>query len=180
MKQKRLNTAMNAKEKFNELITPNINRLHKMLCAYMGSFESAQDVLQESLIKAYGHIHSLQETEKAYAWLYTIARNEAKRYFFKHPKESEMTENVALKADESFGRAEQKQDIAKLLLGLEREDREIIILKDMFDYSYAEIADMLELSVSNVGVRLSRARDRFRKIMNESGYWEGERDSEMR
>ena len=83
MKRKYSTAAADAKEKFNEYIVPNIGCLYKMLCAYMGSFEAAQDVLQESLIKAYRHIDTLIEPEKAYSWVYVIARNEAR---YKIPK----------------------------------------------------------------------------------------------
>lgn len=173
MKRKGSNAAISAREKFDAFIAPNINRLHKMLYAYMGSFEAAQDVLQESLIKAYGHIDTLNETEKAYAWLYVIARNEAKRYFRKYPIEEEISQDFTDEADDRFCRAEQKQDISRLLMCLEQDERELIVLKDMMDYSYAEMAQMLNISVSNVGVRLSRARDKLRKVIGESGYMEG-------
>lgn len=179
MKRKYSTAAADAKEKFNEYIVPNIGCLYKMLCAYMGSFEAAQDVLQESLIKAYRHIDTLIEPEKAYSWVYVIARNEAKRYFQKNPKEVEITEYTANQNDESFCTIEQKQDISKLLMQLTQEEREMVILKDMMEYSYAEIAKMLNLSATNVGARLSRAREKLRKIIRENGYVKGEKDLEV-
>ncbi len=91
----------------------------------------------------------------------------------------EITEYTANQNDESFCTIEQKQDISKLLMQLTQEEREMVILKDMMEYSYAEIAKMLNLSTTNVGARLSRAREKLRKIIRENGYVKGEKDLEV-
>jgi RNA polymerase sigma-70 factor (ECF subfamily) len=165
------NKLTNSKKIFKQLIEPNINNLYKFLCAYTGNMDLSQDLLQECLIKAYLNIHSIKDEKKSKSWLFCIAANCAKDYFKKNNLQLELKIEVADEADPHY-EIEMKYDIAQLLLYLKSDERQIIILKDMLGYSYCEIADILCINESNVGVRLHRARDKFKEIIVRSNYLE--------
>jgi RNA polymerase sigma-70 factor (ECF subfamily) len=165
------NISTNAKKKFNKLIEPNINNLYKFICAYTGDVVLSQDLLQECLIKAYLNIDSLKDEKKIKSWLFCIATNCAKDYFKKNKLQFELQMEVADEINRHY-EIEMKQDITQFLLYLNSDERKIIILKDMLGYSYCEIADILCINESNVGVQLYRARDKFKEIIIKSNYLE--------
>lgn len=156
-------------EKFDELVKPEINKLYKFLCAYTRDFNLAQDVLQDCLLKAYINLSSLKDENKVSSWLYKIAINSAKDYFKKNTVES-CADLEYISEGNLYTQAEMEHDISQYLMRLEPDDREIIILKDMLDYSYGEISEFLCISQSNVGVRLYRARDKFKELIYNTEY----------
>lgn len=164
--------ASNSKKKFNRLIEPNINKLYKFICAYTGDVVLSQDLLQECLLKAYLNINTIRDEEKIKSWLFSIAINSAKDYFKKNNLQFELKEEDIASEDNLHSQIETKQDISRFLMYLDRDERQILILKDMLCYSYSEIADVLCISESNVGVRLYRARDKFKDIIIRNNYLE--------
>jgi len=156
-------------EKFDELIKPNINKLYKFLCAYTKDFTLAQDLLQDCLLKAYLHIPDIKDESKVTSWLYKIAINSAKDYFKKNPPAHEISNNL-YKDNNAFEQTDMKCDISECLMRLSSAEREVLILKDMLNYTYSEIANMLDISQSNVGIRLYRARDKLKSIIYGTDY----------
>jgi RNA polymerase sigma-70 factor (ECF subfamily) len=166
---KSIKNKQKSNEKFEELIKPHINKIYKFLCAYTRDFALAQDLLQDCLIKAYLNMDKLRDDKKITSWLYKIAQNSAIDYFKKNKTQTELYEHLTADSN-AYAEADAKHDISFYLMCLENQDREILILKDMLGYSYSEIAQILEISLSNVGVRLYRARDKFKEIICRAEY----------
>jgi RNA polymerase sigma-70 factor (ECF subfamily) len=135
----------------------------------MRDFNLAQDILQDCLLKAYLNLSGLIDENKVLSWLYKIAVNSAKDYFKKNTTEYYADLEYISEAN-LYTQTEMKYDISQYLMRLEPCEREIIILKDMLDYSYDEISELLDISQSNVGVRLYRARDKFKELIYNTEY----------
>jgi RNA polymerase sigma-70 factor (ECF subfamily) len=163
-----------------EAYTPMIYRLGlKML----NNPQDAEDILQETFIKAYRHIGNFDGRSNVSTWLYRIATNEAlmsirrkrpEMISFDVPStyESEPQEPLqivdwcCLPEDEfltSEGRARLDQAVSKLPATL----RVVFILRDIEGLSTRETAEVLEISEMAVKTRLSRARLRLREDLSE-------------
>lgn len=139
----------------------------------------AQDVVQETFIKAFNRIDTLTDGEKMGAWLGTIATRTAIDIFRKNKKRidipsedvyiNEKNHDVDHSIVESAVEYELlKKEIKESLLQLEpAEYREIIYLRYYYDLSIKELAENLGLTEGAVKSRLYRARIRLKKLLNE-------------
>jgi len=158
-----------------------VERFEQPLLRYARRFLSghsdAEDVVQEAFIKAFTNIRSFDVARKFSPWIYRIAHNEfinaikKKRRepvpffdadeFFPHP--------VALEDPrEDAARKERAKEIEGHLDGLDMKYREPLVLYYFQELDYREIADVLHIPISTVGVRLKRAREALAKRMGPS------------
>ncbi len=163
-----------------EVYSPMIYRLGlKML----NNPQDAEDILQETFIKAYRHIGNFDGRSSVSTWLYRIATNEAlmsirrKRpdtvsfdvpsVYDTEPQEPlQIVDWCCLPEDEfltSEGRARLDEAANKLPVSL----RVVFILRDIEGLSTRETAEVLEISEMAVKTRLSRARLRLREDLSE-------------
>ena len=123
-----------------------------------------EDAVQEVFLKAYENIQSFDITRKFSTWLYRIAHNQfvnvlKKRHrlplffdldtFFPH---------IGKDINEEIDRKDMRKALDKCLKELDFKYREIITLYYFEELNYKEIAEVLHIPVSTVGVRLKRAR----------------------
>jgi RNA polymerase sigma-70 factor (ECF subfamily) len=127
----------------------------------------AEDVVQESLLRAWKSFDSLEDEGKARSWLLTIVRRELARSFEK--KRPELTDVDALVAAESAVLAapvdERVEEMRIAIFRLEEEYREPLVLQVLLGYSTKEIADLMGMQQGAVLTRLFRARARLRQQM---------------
>ena len=127
----------------------------------------AEDVVQESLLRAWKSFDSLEDEGKARSWLLTIVRRELARSFEK--KRPELTDVDALVAAESAVLAapgdERVEEMRAAIFRLEEEYREPLVLQVLLGYSTKEIADFMGMRQGAVLTRLFRARARLRQQM---------------
>ena len=133
----------------------------------------AEDVVQESLLRAWKSFDSLADEGKARAWLLTIVRRELARSFEK--KRPELADVDALVAAESAMLAapedERVLEMRNAIFRLDEEYREPLVLQVLLGYSTQEIADLMGMRQGAVLTRLFRARARLREQL---GLAEGE------
>lgn len=127
-----------------------------------GHIQQAEDLVQESFLRAWKSLDSLRDDAAAKAWLITILRREYARQFAQRPPafvdietQETLTADVPGQDVENFGL---RRAIAKLPL----EYREPLILQIVGGFSQAEIATLLALKENTVAVRLFRARQRLK------------------
>lgn len=133
-----------------------------------GNRHTAEDLVQESLTRAFRAFGTLENDKAVKGWLYTILRRENARRFERYqPIESDM-------APEDIGASNQVYDTSTEAFVLRRAIRELpdayrepLILQVIHGYSQQEIADRLGLSSAGVGTRLFRARQRLRAALGE-------------
>jgi RNA polymerase sigma factor (sigma-70 family) len=143
------------------LITDHHAPLYSFLCVLLRDREAAEDALQETYARAYVHLSRNREVTRA--WLYRVARNLAVDELRRRTRidrssgtlDSSLQEPVARVIDQTVHRA---------LDELSPDDREILYLADVDNFSAAEIGAMLGIRAGAVRTRLCRAHQRFRAV----------------
>lgn len=163
-------------EAFGALVQRYDAKISRYGMRFLGDDEEARDVAQEIFIKAYVNIRSFDLTRKFSPWLYRIAHNEfvnalkqRKRGNTSFIDLDELYAGPASKetADAPARRAEIRVLLEKRLKDLAPRYREPLILYYFEELDYGEIADVLHIPVSTVGVRLKRGRESLKKTLGE-------------
>lgn len=153
-------------------------RIERAIRAYTaGTGLDAEDLAQESFLKAAKSLHQYDERASLYTWLYRIARNtcidEMRKLRRKRRSGSDQEFDDARfcppQAD-TIERREQHALFHKVLAGLPDEARELIILKDLDALKYEEITEIMQMPEGTAKSKLFRARLLLKKRMTEAGY----------
>lgn len=157
-----------------------VERYQRRLLAYAWRFvsraEDAQDMVQEIFIKTYKNIKSFDTSRKFSPWIYRIAHNELvsnyKRRlrdlvdffdfdaFFPYNAEPAAKENI----NERLDTENLRQSLEKCLKKIDAKYREPLALYFFEEMEYREIAEILRIPISTVGVRINRGKAQLRKI----------------
>jgi RNA polymerase sigma-70 factor, ECF subfamily len=157
---------------FEELAMPHFARLYNFACWLTQDRVAAEDLVQESFVKALKGFSSFQQGTNFRAWIYRILRN------------TFLTSQAGLKATVSFDDDDspaepattetpesvllarvEEQTIRRALEELPVNYREIILLCDLEEMSYQEISQALGIPIGTVMSRLSRARKAMRALL---------------
>ncbi|MEN6459785.1 MAG: sigma-70 family RNA polymerase sigma factor [Syntrophomonas sp.] len=167
-------------EAFEEIVKKYQNKVYALTFRYMGNEEDAYDMAQEAFLKAYRSLGTFKGDSSFSTWLYRVTTNvcldELRRrkrrilpLSLDEPLNTRGGEEVekelidqAPTADQIYEQKEFSQYIQSQLDKLKPDYKAILVLRDIMDLSYAEIADVLKCSVGTVKSRLSRARMVFR------------------
>ena len=125
----------------------------------------AEDVVQESLLRAWKSFDSLEDEGKARSWLLTIVRRELARSFEKkRPELAEVDALVAAESDVLTGAGDERvEEMRNAIFGLNEEYREPLVLQVLLGYSTREIAELMGMQQGAVLTRLFRARAKLRQ-----------------
>ncbi len=128
----------------------------------------ADDLVQETLMKAWKHHDSFQEGTNLKAWLYTILRNEFYSQLRKRRREVEdadghYSSRVAVQA-EQHGHLDMA-DLKTALQQLPEDQREAIILVGASGFSYEEAATICNVAIGTIKSRVNRARRKLGEIL---------------
>jgi RNA polymerase sigma-70 factor, ECF subfamily len=157
---------------FEELVRKHQDRVYN-LCRYMiQDTQDAQDAAQDVFLKAYGSLKAFKPDVSLYTWLYRIAVNTCLDY--KKKSRPEQTEDDSVIADlastepspeQRYQSKEIGQAIHAALQKLPEHLRAAIVLKEIEELSYEEIAAVLDTSLGTVKSRISRARGELRELL---------------
>jgi RNA polymerase sigma-70 factor (ECF subfamily) len=128
----------------------------------------AEEVVQETFLRAWRSLDSLKDGESAKSWLLTIARREHARLYERkrHPTVDldELTRGESAALAETHERdPDEVNDVRRAILELEPEHREPLLMQIVMGFSTDEIARQLGLNEGAVSTRLFRARNRLRE-----------------
>jgi RNA polymerase sigma-70 factor (ECF subfamily) len=176
-------------EAFGVLITRYQTRLFPTLHRLLGSVEDAEDILQDTFVRAYEKLDQFQGDSSFYTWIYRIAVNLALSGHRKRRVRSLLRivhqriddggaqpVDTSLESDPSFPleRAETEKLVQDALNHLGPEHRAVIVLKDFDGRRYEEISSILEVPIGTVRSRLHRARwelrDRLRSLITDEAF----------
>src|SRR6476661_8851057 len=149
---------------------PTLRAFAFSLC---GNFERADDLVQETLLKAWQHLDKFEEGTNLRAWLYTILRNS---YFSELRKRRREVEDVDGKMTDSLSVAPAQhghvdmQDFQKALNLLPADQREALVLVGAAGMSYEEAAEIAQCAVGTIKSRVNRARTKLADLLGISGY----------
>ncbi len=171
--QNTLNGDQNA---FTELVHRYQNRVHALAWRKTEDFHVAEEITQDTFLRAYRNLGSLKNPQLFAGWLYVIANRLCKTWFSKKAQEMQSletmpTEELELHAYSDYA-AKQRENIAsenrmdlvkRLLQKLPESERIVITLHYLAESSVKEISEFLGVSVNTVKSRLHRARKRLQK-----------------
>ena len=143
-----------------------IPRLRRYARALVGDRSSADDLVQDTLERAWARFHLWQRGTDLRAWLFTVMHNvnaNRARALRVHSEFDEDAPEAGFKPAEN-GLLEMR-DLERALASLPVEQREVLLLVALEDLSYAETAAALGIPTGTVMSRLSRARERLRVLM---------------
>jgi RNA polymerase sigma-70 factor (ECF subfamily) len=147
------------------------DRLFATLVAQIGCRHEAEEIMQESFIKAFQHLPSFQHQSQLYTWIYRIAWNTSVSRSRKRRRDVSLdssgaeTHSSAPESSEPHIPMERRERITLLrqaLSDIEGRHRQILLLREFDELSYQEIADTMKIPLGTVRSRLARARDRLR------------------
>jgi RNA polymerase sigma-70 factor (ECF subfamily) len=142
--------------------------------ARLGDRERSEDIVQDAFLRVFRKLGEYSRKAKFSTWLYRIASNLIKdnhKYARRHPVAPLTTEQVATdfrlsrsaaSVDQGLAAVEKRQDVMDALGELTGDLREILILRDVQNMSYEEIAELTGCSMGTVKSRVSRARMKFK------------------
>lgn len=151
-----------------EQIALHIPRLRRYARALVGDRYQSDDLVQDTLERALSKFHLWRSGSDLRAWLFAIMHNvfinqlKARREYFL----DEVTES-SLEAAPQADMLEIR-DLDTALRRLTHEQREVVLLVGLEQFSYAEASKALEIPVGTVMSRLSRGRERLRALMSGS------------
>ena len=156
------------KASFRELLVAEIPNLRAFGASLSGSMTMADDLVQDTLLKAWSHSGSFKEGTNIRAWLFTILRNTYYSMYRKRGREVQDTDGiyssrVAIPADQDG--ALDLADLRTALGKLPEEQREVLIMVGATGLSYEEAADICGVAVGTVKSRVNRGRNRLAELL---------------
>ncbi|HEU4556368.1 MAG TPA: sigma-70 family RNA polymerase sigma factor [Longimicrobium sp.] len=167
---------------FNELVERYQNRLLNFVYRTTGDRERAEDLVQETFIRVYRHLHRFDQSKKFSTWIYTIASNLAKnelrnrsrnplvlfQTLLKNRQEDQRPlewEDNTYRPDDLFRKRALKAQVDAAVDQLPEHHRTVFILREMEGKTYEEIAEITDTNLGTVKSRLNRARNSFARII---------------
>lgn len=164
-------------EAFAEIVYSFQDAVYNLCYRMLGERTEAEDATQEAFMRAYNNLHRYDTNRKFKTWLLSIASNHCidrlrkrrlKYLSLDEPLPGNMQlalTSEQLSPEAQAVREEQSEYIQEMLEDLSPDDRAGIILKYWYDYSYAEIAEVLDTTESAIKSRLFRARRALAEMM---------------
>lgn len=155
---------------FDSLASQHWRDLYNYAYRLSGNRHTAEDLVQESLTRAWRSIDKLQNRKAAKGWLYTILRRENARRFERYqPFQSDIPAEELGAKRKTYDTSTEAFVLRRAIRELPAEYREPLILQVIHGYSQQEIAGKLGLTPAAVGTRLFRARQKLRAALGEQG-----------
>ena len=169
---------------FEELVRRHQQRIMALVGGILRRSEDVEDVVQQVFMKAYVSIKRFDQRAAFSTWLYKIAVNECWDYLRKKKVrplvyESDLSEEQISRLDgiaslervpdNPGDRTAARQLLERLLEKLPEQDRQLLVLKEVEGFSVQELAEILNLNVNTVKVRLFRARGRIMEAYRRRG-----------
>jgi RNA polymerase sigma-70 factor (ECF subfamily) len=157
-------------EAFGELVAKYRARIFSMAYGIVRNEHDAWDVVQEAFLKAWRSIHRFEGRSSFYTWLYSLTLNLAKyslRQKGRH-EEVQLDHNIPSSLPcpgAQYHRTEIREQVNAALAKPSPEHRAVVVLKDLEDLQYHEIAESLNLSIGTVMSRLFYARRKLQFLL---------------
>jgi RNA polymerase sigma-70 factor (ECF subfamily) len=138
--------------------------LHRYCARMTGSVMDGEDVMQEALFEAYRKLDQFDESRPLKPWLFRICHNRCID-FLRHKGVREKAEEAAAQPEETAPNEPDTLEIGKavehLVASLPPKERACVLLKDVFDYSLEEVAELVDSTVGGVKAALNRGRTKL-------------------
>jgi RNA polymerase sigma-70 factor, ECF subfamily len=163
-------TELERRKYFDEVYAQYDRRVFAYCVYVIGDRDRASDVYQDVFIKVYQSLHTVREQERIAHWIFRIARNECLNAM----KSNQRNQNRSVRIDDSdtlpdtTSNASFNDEIEYLHWGLNqlgKDYREALVLAEFEGFSLKEIAEMTNTSLSNVKIRVHRAKQKLHALL---------------
>ena len=161
---------------FSALVKKYRRSVHALAWRKIGDFHIAEDITQETFLKAYQRLSTLKEPQSFASWLYVITANHCKAWLRKKRTWIQSLEDASsaqlekatysghiIAENERMTAEAQREVVKKLLAKLQESDRTVVTLYYLGGMTYEEISNFLGVSEAAIRNRLYRARRRLKK-----------------
>lgn len=153
---------------FGEIVRTYQRRVFIVAARIVGERADAEDIVQDTFVRAWKSLDGFDDTRPLGPWLCTIAANRAKTHLQSRKRRAteELTEHVVapgLRPDEEVRQSLTRSKVMQAMQELSEEQRAVLTLRVLEDLSYEEISAALGIPLGTVMSRLSRAREQMRQ-----------------
>jgi len=162
-----------------------MNRVYSIVYRIVFNQEDAEDITQEIFLKVYNNVKKFEQHASFSTWLYRVATNSALDALDKRKRRTEHSSRAKGRAsedqtegmdqmdlhahpatgpEENTLQMEQRECINHVLKKLDREQAQVLMMRDLDDLSYDESAGMLNVGLSAIKMRIHRARLAFQQL----------------
>lgn len=142
------------------------SRLYRSAYAWCHDPAQADDLVQETLVKAISRLRTLHDEEALRPWLYRIMTN-CHRDWLRRQRDTVDPEDAGLACEDcpqmNAERAQTVRSVREAIRALSDDQRKVVTLVDLEGFSYGEVAEILEIPIGTVMSRLSRARQQLKR-----------------
>ena len=167
---------------FHELVDRYQDRLLNFIYRTIGDRDRGEDLVQETFVRVYRHLHRFDPTKKFSTWIYTIASNLAKNelrnrarnplVLFQSIKKNWEADHRPLEfedntysPDDLFRKRHLREKVEAAVTELPEHHRVVFVLRELEGKTYEEISEITGVTLGTVKSRLNRARNRFAQII---------------
>ncbi len=174
-------SSQSMREAFEREVLPHLDSIYAMALRLARNPDDANDLLQDTVLRAYRFFHQFTPGTNSRAWVLTILFNNFRNGYRKSGREqvsqseAEFTERLeaeSLAADQTRSNPEalafanvMEPEVTAALDSIPEEFRAALLLVDMQELSYQEVAGVLEVPVGTVKSRVSRGRSLLREAL---------------
>ena len=164
---------------FEAQALPHLDALYRVALRFAGDEAQAEDLVQDTMLKAYRAWHQYRPGTNLRAWLLTILRNTFINEYRRTKRAGRQVDVTAIEAHTVFGEVQDvdpegtffdrivDDEVLQAIDALPDEFRETLVLSDVEGLPYAEIAEITEVPVGTVKSRLFRARQALQRRLYE-------------
>ncbi len=175
-------------ERFKKEVIPNMSALYAMAIKLAHNERDAEDLVQDTMIKAYNHFDSFEDGTNCRAWLFRILTNTFINKYRRKQRENTYIESV-INENHSTNKTLQKtpetelstleteikhsffyglsDEVLSALNTISEDFKSIVVMADVEDQSYKEISEKLHIPIGTVMSRLCRARRLLKSLLSE-------------
>ena len=153
-------------------ILATVPSLRAFAISLSGNADRADDLVQETLLRALAHIDSFQPGSNLPAWLFTILRNLFRSDYRKRRREVEDADGSyakTLKTQPAQGSHLEFEEFRVALDKLPQDQREALILVGASGFSYEEAAEICHCAIGTIKSRIARARGKLQELLDITG-----------
>lgn len=159
---------------FDDLVRHYAPRLTRMAYGLVGNHEDAEDLAQEALSKAYFKLDSFAGRSSFFTWVYritvnlSISKRRKRRLESTHQAVAWEPDALPPEVEDARSAAETREQVEQLrqaITCLPEDRRAVLVLRDLEELSYDQIAELLEIPKGTVRSRLHRAREELRQLI---------------
>ena len=159
------------RRKFDELVGVFHQDMYRYAVWLCRDKTIAEDVVQETLLRAWKSLDALRDDGAAKQWLLTIVRRENARYFERRRLETVDVDNLTPSQEAILAEVpdDQLDELREAIYGLDDDYREPLVLQVLMGFSTNEIAEQMGLKQGAVLTRLHRARLKLKELVQSEG-----------